>query len=562
MKNKGNEYFQRKKKALGDGKRAMILEPMWAKGHYRFCDALFLLGEHQKALLFNRRAQDACASDQEGHKDLLQQLERFQTELQDSKGIACVHHEGKPDRFKDMKSDMSPRKPKKSTPVERTTPRTKLKAPEKENTSLELSLTELDKSVLLYGYATALLETGQPEELAQAEKLLTRLESSERKFQCLVHYGLGRVYLKENMFAKALERFSNALLMIQRNITPGKLTWPTSRTILQETQPAWLKEQLENLEQLCKFPPNPDAEFLKDCCLTPDCSGRIRHIIIFDSTGLVKCEFKATIPKIRAADRPRFKQQCSSIKKLKCKSDRKLRRKQQRLAARLSQQEKKEMISSDDFKEQIPLKGRASPRLTVYMDCVLNQLHQNRAMFEEEEVSEINMSCFLDALQPWLGLCVPECVLGEPGGMKLLVEVLLESRSRVCVRVFIQTLADKGDAQPRLQRWAQKINNAGLIAAEGFLSRHAALLSSLNFSHLLTFTPLLECLRDHLKSFSALSDSKNQALKVMEHLQQAPAKDKRLFIWSLEAHRQFYDSIHIALDQYFEDGGYGITADV
>lgn len=120
------------RKALGDGKRAIILQPDWAKvsavsqihhhqfevticwelgqtltdegpqlclhpelfrrfssvfqGHYRFCDALFYLGEHQKALLANHQAQKVCGADMEGVKDLLQQYERFQTELQESKG--------------------------------------------------------------------------------------------------------------------------------------------------------------------------------------------------------------------------------------------------------------------------------------------------------------------------------------------------------------------------------------------------------------------------------------------------------------------------------------------
>ncbi|KAL0183327.1 hypothetical protein M9458_022702, partial [Cirrhinus mrigala] len=54
-------------------------------GHYRFCDALFYLGEHQKALTANRLGQDACAADADGQRDLLQQYERFQTELQESK---------------------------------------------------------------------------------------------------------------------------------------------------------------------------------------------------------------------------------------------------------------------------------------------------------------------------------------------------------------------------------------------------------------------------------------------------------------------------------------------
>ncbi|KAL0183328.1 hypothetical protein M9458_022703, partial [Cirrhinus mrigala] len=78
-------------------------------------------------------------------------------------------------------------------------------------------------------------------ELAKAQQLLTKLESSERKFQSLVHYAMGRVYLKENRFTKALECFTNAQLMIQRHITPGKLTWPTTKTTVEETQPDCLQ---------------------------------------------------------------------------------------------------------------------------------------------------------------------------------------------------------------------------------------------------------------------------------------------------------------------------------
>lgn len=46
-------------------------------------------------------------------------------------------------------------------------------------------------------------------------------------------------------FTKALECFTNAQLMIQRHITPGKLTWPTTKTTVEETQPDCL--QVRNL---------------------------------------------------------------------------------------------------------------------------------------------------------------------------------------------------------------------------------------------------------------------------------------------------------------------------
>uniref|UniRef100_A0A9J7XBK9 Tetratricopeptide repeat domain 3 n=1 Tax=Cyprinus carpio carpio TaxID=630221 RepID=A0A9J7XBK9_CYPCA len=746
MKNKGNEQFQKKKydlalkwytkaikyhpsnhilygnralcyirsekylKALGDGKRAIILQPDWAKGHYRFCDALFYLGEHQKALTANRVAQDACGADPEGQKDLQQQQERFQTELQESKEMktkktetkktssktrgdssaphqrssrqpevlessqsenrrdqddaagnsgAGVHAEGRTDRLKDTKSDMSPRKTKKgssgvpekpavrskhapvpdrpSPPAEDESEAERRKrfcaAVQEAHTALsdqrcrnaqqsfsvalrilessgtsELGLTELDRSVLMYGYAVALLEIGQPEELAEAQRLFTKLESSERKFQLLVHYGLGRVYLKENRFAKALECFINAQLMIQRRITPGKLTWPTTKTTVEETQPASLKEHLENFIEVCKFPPKADAvcryqhclshtveiyfsdpdfkgfiqliccqscrvefhmscwkklktlsfsdksdkDFLKDLCFTPDCGGQVCHIVIYGLTGLIKCEFKTSIPKIKPAGRLRIKQQCTSIKKLKSKNDRKLWRKQHKLATLSACQERKEVTAADAPKD--PTAERESPRDCIYKDRVLHQIHDNKGLFKEESV---NISCILDHLRPWLDLFESkghESVLNsrrDPGPLWELVDLLLESRNRVWARVFIETLGSTLHIKPRLQLWAQQLDNAGLKAAESFISRYSSHLEDLDLKPLLTFTPLQETLIEKFGTVPELFD--RDGLTVMEYLRQAPAKEMRLFIWTLESNRERYHSCHAILDQYFED---------
>ncbi|GAA6066166.1 E3 ubiquitin-protein ligase TTC3 isoform X1, partial [Tachysurus ichikawai] len=135
MKNKGNEQFQKKNyelavkwytkairyhtnnhflygnralcylrcekylKAMGDGKRAVLLQRDWAKGHYRFCDALFYLGAREKALEANLTAQSYCSADPEGMRDLQQQWSRFMTEISEgsSKGraAACSEAEGK-----------------------------------------------------------------------------------------------------------------------------------------------------------------------------------------------------------------------------------------------------------------------------------------------------------------------------------------------------------------------------------------------------------------------------------------------------------------------------------
>ncbi|XP_051971879.1 E3 ubiquitin-protein ligase TTC3-like isoform X2 [Xyrauchen texanus] len=748
MKNKGNEQFQKRKydlalkcytkaikyhpsnhllygnralcflrsekylKALGDGKRAVILQPDWAKGHYRFCDALFCLGEHQKALEANRLALSVCTADTEGQKDLQQQFERFHAELQESRAegkskkmeskktsnksrvhaagdssgrpseaasqssvlenpqecenrkdrhevtgnspAAQTHAEEAPDRHKDMKSEMTPRKIKRAVSSTPDKPCVRSKVPPaaerrvtaavvsdaglrerfctavqdghaalsdqrcrnaQQSFSLALSIldssgttelgfSELDRCVLIYGYATALLEIGQPEELAEAQRLFTTLETSERKFQSLMHYGMGRVYLKENRFAKALEQFSNALLMIQRHITPGKLTWPTTKAIVEETQPSYLQEHLETFIEICTFPPKADAicrhqhcrshsveiyfsdpdfkgfiqmsccqsckvefhiscwkklktvsftdknekDFLKDLCFTPDCRGQICHIVIFGPTGLVKCEFETSIPKIRPTGRMRIKQPCTSIKKLKSKTDRKLRRKQQKSAARVAHAEIKEVTPAAEDQTT------ATHTDSIYVDQVLHQIHENKELFKEECV---NISCVLERLRPWLDLYESkghESVLNSRCDARVLtelVDLLLESQNRVWARVFIETLGSSLHIKHKLQHWAQRLDKAGLTAAESFISRHCSHLDELDVSPLLAFAPLQETLLEKFGTVQELFDG--GGFTVMEYLRQAPAKEKRLFIWTLESNREHYHSCHFILHQYFED---------
>ncbi|XP_006886842.1 PREDICTED: E3 ubiquitin-protein ligase TTC3-like [Elephantulus edwardii] len=67
--------------ALGDGKRAIILKNTWPKGHYRYCDALSLLGEYDWALKANLKAQELCRHNPEGLKDLTQQCLKFQRQI-------------------------------------------------------------------------------------------------------------------------------------------------------------------------------------------------------------------------------------------------------------------------------------------------------------------------------------------------------------------------------------------------------------------------------------------------------------------------------------------------
>ncbi|XP_006774192.1 PREDICTED: E3 ubiquitin-protein ligase TTC3 isoform X1 [Myotis davidii] len=72
--------------ALGDGKRAIILKNNWTKGHYRYCAALYMLGEYDWALQANSKAQKLCKNDPEGINDLIQQHVKLQQQIEDLQG--------------------------------------------------------------------------------------------------------------------------------------------------------------------------------------------------------------------------------------------------------------------------------------------------------------------------------------------------------------------------------------------------------------------------------------------------------------------------------------------
>ncbi|XP_066506429.1 E3 ubiquitin-protein ligase TTC3 isoform X2 [Hoplias malabaricus] len=752
MKNKGNEQFQKKKydqavkwytkaikfhpsnhllygnralsylrcekylKAMGDGKRAIILQKDWAKGHYRFCDALFFLGAKDKAIEANLRAQKYCSADPEGIRDLQQQYSRFMTEIYEGKAEGkqkkaetkkgaskrheaasgldpsiphvssyndtvtslesctlenktgdAVEQQEPPGRSrnieehcksaKDDKSEMGDRKTKNGVPCtpEKQAVRAK-PPPAQENAqtsgsnacskkqfcaavvdahtaladqrchnaeqafSLALhvlqssgskcfGITELDKALLIYGYATALLEIGQPEELTEAKRQFDKLRSSEdRKFQSLVHYGIGKVFLKENRYPKAFEEFSNALLMVQRQITPGKLTWPTTKVTVEETRPEYLKEQLERYIELCKFPPKPDAicrhqhclghaieiyftdpdfkgfiritccqschvefhincwkklkaasfadkndkDFLQDGCFTPDCSGRICHIVIFGSTGLIKCKFESTIPKNKPPVRLRVKQKCTSLKKLKSKEDRKQRRKQMMKVAASVTKAENDLTSEEDKDHRETQK--ASPKdYIVYEDRVLRQIHESRELFRDEI---INISTMLMCLRPWMERDKAKghaIVQAEPNTLMELVDLLLEVRNRVWARLFVHKLCDCQNIKPKLHNWAQQLESAGLKAAEKFIDCYGDRLEELDLTSLLTFSPLQDILIEKFGTIPELFD--NTGLTVIDYLRQAPPQEMRLFIWTLEEHRESYPTCTAALDEYFEMDG-------
>lgn len=56
------------------------------QGHYHFCKALSLLGEHELALEANERAQELCKNILDGFKDLIQQNDKLKKTLEEIKG--------------------------------------------------------------------------------------------------------------------------------------------------------------------------------------------------------------------------------------------------------------------------------------------------------------------------------------------------------------------------------------------------------------------------------------------------------------------------------------------
>ncbi|XP_045080202.1 E3 ubiquitin-protein ligase TTC3 isoform X3 [Coregonus clupeaformis] len=720
-------------KAVGDGKRATLIQPEWAKGHYRYCEALFLLGEHKRAVAANEWAQTLCKADPEGMKDLLQQHTKFNIEMESKRRREEESKVGRPNKTaakkvsskrtdsttradttesrqqtdkpaskvepctnstapenkcsgvkvesltqpvkaeggahsvdnaegpKETKSQMADKKSSKSEPIASEKPKGKsrnqhskmilgrsgdpsmrdllVSAVQDAHTALadqrcrnaeqafsqalviletstpkELGLCALDQVVLIYGHASALLEIGQPEELAEAQRDFDKIKTfEERKFQCLVFYGIGKVYQKENRFPIALEQFSNSMQMVKKKITPGKLTWPTTTAIVEETKLDYFKELLEESIEMCKFPPKPDAicrhqnchghskmeiyftdpdfkgfirvvccqsckveyhiscwkklkvtafsdknekDFLQEICFTPECGGRICHIKIYGSTGLVKCEFVslASIEKHRGTAKLRVNQKCSSLKKLKSKEDRKIRRKQCRQDASLTTQDKNDQMPLENRETIVVEQKASSPTWLSYGDRVLLQISDSKDLFRDKSH---NISVLMKNLKPWMDM---DRIKGSELGMSYagrqpetlgdVVELLLERKNRVWARIFIHSLSGCLDTSPKLHDWAHQLDSSGLNAAGLFIDRYADHLEQLDLAPLLHFAPLQDML---IEKFGTMPEFFSRlGLTVTEYLKQAPPQEMRLFIWTLEEHRDQYASCHAALDDYFE----------
>ncbi len=94
------------------------------------------------------------------------------------------------------------------------------------------------------------------------------------------------------------------------------------------------------------------------------------------------------------------------------------------------------------------------------------------------------------------------------------------------------------------------LRSSDLNAAKSFIERHSGHLEQLDLAFLLDFGPLQEVIIEKLGTRPELFSS--MGLTVTEYLKQAPPHDMRLFIWTLEEHREEYVSCYTILDEYFD----------
>ncbi|XP_009281259.1 PREDICTED: E3 ubiquitin-protein ligase TTC3 [Aptenodytes forsteri] len=709
------------KRALADGKRATILKPNWPKGHYHFCKALSLLGEHELALEANERAQELCKNILDGLKDLIQQNDKLKKTLDEINGT--TQHKQKPKKSllenKDCSSSEShliisqeqketekDRKRTQSDPkdhhchqkhdtrmtdIQRTEgkgwslefppskshqnkgrPKTKPGDSEKTRDHLDLKieskaiqdklfctvqqvdLTMLPEEVkslvrdgytalmdqrchsaeqafsqllsilnplelkqlnlriinyvvIIYGHATALLGIGQPEALTKAEDQFKKIiqQYQEERFGCLAYYGIGKVYLRQNRFSDALDQFMKSQTMFNHKIVPGVLTWPTTSQVIEETRTENLQLILKNCIEECKFPPEPDAicryqqchghskiqiyftdpdfkgfiritccqqcrvefhiscwkklkttnysdkndkDFLQELCFTPDCTGLISKIVIFSSSGLVKCEFEQKITKTKEPPRASIKQKCSSLRKLKMKQEKKLRRKRAREEAQNSAKKKTEENQMGNEPSQYS--DHSGYVQDLYAgDGVLQHISRNA---EQIKTAVRDASKLLKELLSWFVISEEDYTSYSKTSsmshevMEQLISYLIQEKNRVKTRGFIYVLSELEEVDPKLHKWLKHLNNLGLTATKNFLLQYGQFLKELDLSILTTLWN-----EKYGSKFDYVTTS-SEDTEIRDYFLKPPLEKTRCFIWLLEDNRENFPFLHQALDEFFD----------
>ncbi|XP_034608609.1 E3 ubiquitin-protein ligase TTC3 isoform X3 [Trachemys scripta elegans] len=710
-------------RALIDGKTASILKPNWPKGHYRFCEALSMLGEHEWALEANERAQELCKNIPERVKDLILQNTKLRKEMEEIKGRKASKHRTKKsffekreygsswsDLFTSQESkemDKERRKiqadskdhschqkhnikvttdaisarnkdwssvlpsgenhqnkgklKNKTSDSEKTRDHLSLKIDSKNiqdklcsairkvdltvlpemlktlvhdgYTALrdqryrsaeqffsdllnildpselkQLNLAVIDYVVVIYGHATALLGIGQPEELAKAEDQFNKIieQYHKERFNGLAHYGIGKVYLRQNRFSDAIHQFLKSQTMINRKIVPGILTWPTTSVVIEETRTEKLQLMLENFIEECKFPPEPDAvcsyqqchghskiqiyftdpdfkgfiqitccqqckvefhiscwkklkttiysdkndkDFLQESCFTPDCRGLISKIVIFNSSGLVKCVFEQKIPKIKNSPRASVKQKCSSSRKLKIKEEKKIKRKHVREEALNSAKDSVEENKREDNASKYDSHKGHVQRFLFASDRVLQHILQN---VEQIKTGIHDTSKLLSELLSWWVISEEDYSMCSASSstsnevMEQLISHLIQKKNRVNTRIFVHVLSELEEVDPKLHEWIKDLNSFGLEATKIFFSRYGDIVKELDLS----FITILWNEKYGSKLGNVLTSFEDN--EILQCFYEASLKETRCVIWLLEDNREKFPSLHQALDEFFD----------
>ncbi|XP_067849412.1 E3 ubiquitin-protein ligase TTC3 [Heptranchias perlo] len=472
--------------------------------------------------------------------------------------------------------------------------------PEKQE---EVPLSTIEYVLIIYGHACSLLGIGLPEELTEAENQFNKIleQFPKQRFDSLAFYGLGKVYFRQNRFADALDPFTKSLTMVNRKIVPGILTWPTTTVVIEETQNEKLKAMLEEYIGKCRFPVESDAicryqhcqghskvqiyfsdpdfkgfiqvmcylqcrveyhincwkklkatafedkndkDFLRSPCFTPDCGGKISRIVIFNSKGLVKCEFEAKIVKSKDPSKTVVKQKCSSALKLKIKEDRKQTRKQLRREASRHNVEKqiKEKVEKNSRIEETNFKTGQS--WNPLGDRMLQLITENK---EQLKAGVQNVSNLLQELLSLHVLSEEDYDVLSTGASKpcevmgQLLDLIVQKNNRITTRAFLYTLTKCQEVDNKLLDWINWLNNAGREAAELFLFRYSNCIEQLDMGLLLE-------LLDASEIDLPLPDS---AKEIVEQLKQESPTKTRSFIWMLEEKREQFPSLQNPLDEYF-----------
>ncbi|XP_072254387.1 E3 ubiquitin-protein ligase TTC3 isoform X2 [Pyxicephalus adspersus] len=475
-----------------------------------------------------------------------------------------------------------------------------------------LRLTKIDHVVLLYGHANALLGIRKCVELARAESRLKEIiqQHSKERFNCLAFYGIGNVYLKQNRFSDALNQYVKSKTMLKHKMVPGVLTWPTTSFVIEETRPEKLEILLDNCIEECKFPPKPDAvcrfeqclsspkiqiyftdpdfkgfirmaccqfcivefhvccwkklkastysdkndkDFLRYSCLTPDCKGVISHIVIYDSTGEIRCEFEEKMFKKKDLQKPIVKHKGCRTRKQKAKHENKAERKKS-----LGEEHVDQPHGSIKLKQEKILPDPVvSNGYHIPWDPLLSQIN----LRQQQIIKGCPMSfpIFWESIAAWGVISVQELnefdknTSPKPRSnskMKTLLNHIYKRNDRVKTRVLLYLLKVHHEhISSDLHTWIFMMDEKGLQAAEGFRVR--------NEEHLKSIKPQ-DVIGLWNKSYGKninheIPDSVSNSL--YDTLSNMNLKDFRCFVWFLEENRNI-ESVSLLgkeLDKYFQE---------